>query len=60
MIPEFELEQLMAYSIRNKDGDMELDLKLAPPEIIELAKQFYWKPFDVVKDENGSKKKYSL
>ena len=53
MIPEFELEQLMAYSIRNKNGNMELDLEVAPQEIVELAKKFYWTPFDVIKDENG-------
>ena len=51
MIPEKELEILIKYSIRNKDFDLELR-KDAPRDVVELAKRFYWKPFDVV---NGVK-----
>lgn len=47
MIPEKELNILIKYSIRNKNLDLELK-KDAPQEVIEIAKKFYWKPFDVV------------
>jgi hypothetical protein len=55
MIPDKSLEKLIAYSIRNEDGDMVLDTKIAPPEIIKLAKKYYWKPFEKRKLEDGTK-----
>ena len=47
MIPEKELEMLIKYSIRNEDFDLELK-KDAPKKVVEIAKEYHWKPFDIV------------
>lgn len=46
MIPERELNILIAFSKENSKGDMELDTKIAPQEVVDIAKKFYWKPFN--------------
>lgn len=48
MIPEKELCLLMASSKRDANGDMVLDLDAATDEIIKIAKEYYWAPFNVV------------
>lgn len=48
MIPEKELYLLMAFSKRDENGDMVLDLNMATDEIIKIAKEYYWAPFNVV------------
>ena len=45
MIPDEILELLIKYSFRNKEGDLELDVKKAPKEVVEYAKEFNWRPF---------------
>ena len=52
MIPEKELDTLIKWSERNEDLALELR-KDAPKEVVELAKRFYWKPYDKVKGKNG-------
>lgn len=47
MIPEKEYYLLMACSKRDEDGDLVLDLDLATDEIIKIAKEYYWAPFNV-------------
>ena len=47
MIPEEYLVLLMNFSTRDDNGDMVLDKK-APEEVIKIAKEFNWKPYDVV------------
>lgn len=45
MIPPEKLQILIDFSIRNKNLELELK-KDAPPEIVEMAKEFYWKPYN--------------
>ena len=45
MIPIEIMEILMAFSKRDKNNDMVL-IDDAPPQIVELAKQYYWKPYN--------------
>lgn len=45
MIPEKELEILIKNSIRNDNFDLELK-KNASQEVIKIAKEYHWKPFD--------------
>lgn len=46
MIPSEILELLIKYSFRNKNMELELDVKRAPESVIKLAKQFNWAPFE--------------
>lgn len=47
MIPEKELEILIKWSIRDENMDLTLR-EDAPEEVVKIAKEFYWKPFNVV------------
>ncbi len=51
MIGGMDLIKLMSFSIRNKDGALELDTRHAPEDIIDLAKELHWKPYDKVDGE---------
>lgn len=47
MIPDKYLNLLMSFSKMGDDG-YELDMEIAPDEIKEIAKIFYWKPYNKV------------
>ena len=47
MIPEKELNILIEWSERDENGDLVLK-KEAPEEVVKIAKEFYWKPFNKV------------
>ena len=53
MIPGKYLQILIDYSIEDEDGNMVLDVEKAPKKVIELAKKFSWRPFNVTEDEDG-------
>ena len=58
MIPEQDYFILVAYSKRDEKGNLVLN-ENAPKEIIELAKKYYWKPYNIV-EENGILVEYTL
>ena len=47
MIPEKELNILIEWSIRDDEFNLILK-KDAPQEVVKIAKQFFWKPYDVI------------
>lgn len=47
MIPEKELEILIKWSVRDEDLNLTLR-KDAPEEVVKIAKEFNWKPFNIV------------
>lgn len=51
MIGGMDLMKLKSFSIRNKDGALELDTKNAPQDVIALAKELHWRPYDKVDGE---------
>ena len=44
MIPEKQLDILIAYSKRDKDGNMILK-EDAPKSVLKIAKEFHWAPY---------------
>lgn len=50
MIPSEYLELLINFSNRNDDGDLVLDEK-APDEVVKVAKEFNWKPYDKLENK---------
>lgn len=49
MIPEKDLNILIKWSERDENLDLVLK-KDAPKEVVKIAKEYHWKPFNV---ENG-------
>lgn len=48
MIPEEALNTLIKWSKRDEDLNLVLRDD-APQDVVELAKEFYWKPYNKVK-----------
>lgn len=48
MISGKELMLLSSFSFENKDGNLELDTRYAPQDIVDLAKELHWRPYDKV------------
>lgn len=51
MIGGKELMLLSSFSFENNNGELELDTRYAPQEIVDLAKELHWKPYDKVDGE---------
>lgn len=48
MIGGMELMILKAFSKETKNGGVVLDFSIATPNVIKLAKELYWPPYDKV------------